>query len=113
MYFLYADVAPGGDLQLVLHALGDPTRRRILDRLAAGPETVGALAREEGISQPAVSQHLRVLREAGLVEDRRVGRQRWYRAESAGLATLQVYLEGTMARIRSNGSSDHTRPGEA
>lgn len=113
MYFLYADVAPGGDLQVVLHALGDPTRRRILDRLTAGTETVGRLAREEGISQPAVSQHLRVLREAGLVEDQRVGRQRWYRAESAGLATLHAYLEGAIARIRSNGSPDPTRPAGA
>jgi DNA-binding transcriptional ArsR family regulator len=113
MYFLYADVAAGGDLQVVLHALGDPTRRRILDRLTAGPETVGALAREEGISQPAVSQHLRVLREAGLVDDQRVGRQRWYRAEPAGLATLQSYLEGTIARIRSNRPPGSTQPGEA
>ncbi len=112
MYFLYADVAPGGDLQVVLHALGDPTRRRILDRLAGGPETVGALAREEGISQPAVSQHLRILREAGLVEDRRAGRQRWYHAEPAGLATLQAYLDGTMARIRANDPLGPGRPGE-
>ncbi len=93
MYFLYADAAPGSDLQLVLDALGDPTRRRIFQRLALAPETVGALALEVGISQPAASQHLRILRDAGLATDRREGRRRWYQAEPGGLSELRRFIE--------------------
>lgn len=93
MYFIYADAAPGSDLQLVLEALADPTRRQIFQRVAAAPETVGVLAREAGISQPAASQHLRILRDAGLVTDRREGSKRWYRAEAGGLAELSRFVE--------------------
>lgn len=93
MYFMYAEVAPSGDPQLLFDALGDATRRGLFERLARSPQTVGALAVEAGISQPAVSQHLRILREAGLVTDRRDGRRRWYRADPAGLAGLRRYVE--------------------
>jgi len=93
MYFIYADAAHSGDPQLLFDALGDPTRRRLFERLARSAQTVGALAVEAGISQPAVSQHLRVLRGAGLVTDRRDGPRRWYRADPAGLAALRRYVE--------------------
>jgi DNA-binding transcriptional ArsR family regulator len=93
MYFLYADAAPDSDLQLVLDALSDPTRRRIFQRVALAPETVGALAVEVGVSQPAASQHLRILRNAGLVTDRREGRRRWYQAAPRGLAELRTFIE--------------------
>lgn len=77
----------------VLDALGDPTRRVVFERLRAGPRAVGELARDLPVSRPAVSQHLRVLKAAGLVRDRRVGSRRFYRVDRAGLAELRAYLE--------------------
>lgn len=77
----------------VLTALADPTRRAILEKLRRGPQAVGDLAKEMPISRPAVSQHLRVLREAGLVSDRRAGTRRIYTPSPAGLVELQAYLE--------------------
>lgn len=74
-------------------ALGDPTRRRLFDRLRRRPATVGELARYAGISQPAASQHLRVLRGARLVAHRQEGTRRFYRALPEGLADLRRYLE--------------------
>jgi len=91
MYFMYADPAGASDLQAVLEALGDPTRRGIFDQLVHGERTVGALAREAGISQPAASQHLRILSRAGLVMGRREGARRWYRARVEGLEGLRRY----------------------
>ncbi len=76
-----------------LEALGDPTRRTIFDLLRAGPLPVGEIARRVPVSRPAVSQHLRVLKEAGLVSDRAEGSRRLYRVEPDGLATLRGYLE--------------------
>jgi DNA-binding transcriptional ArsR family regulator len=112
MYFMYAEVAPGGDPQLLFDALGDATRRRLFERLARSPQTVGALAVEAGISQPAVSQHLRVLREAGLVTDRRDGRRRWYRADPTGLAGLRRYVERYWDNIlAAYASGDTASPG--
>ena len=63
-----------------MDALGDPTRRRIFERLREGPLAVGELASELPVSRPAVSQHLRVLREAGIVADRKAGTRRLYEA---------------------------------
>src|SRR5437762_7108139 len=74
-------------------ALGDPTRRAIVEQLAERPRAVGELARELPVSRPAVSQHLRVLKEAGLVIDRPVGNRRIYRVDQDGLATLRAQLE--------------------
>lgn len=65
----------------VFKAIGDPTRRAILDRLADGEQSVNELVERFDMSQPAVSQHLKVLRAAGLVSPRRVGRQRLYHIE--------------------------------
>jgi len=76
-----------------MDALGDPTRRAIFERLADGPRPVGALARELPVSRPAVSQHLRVLKEAGLVVDRRDGNRRLYQLDPAGVGALRAYLD--------------------
>ncbi len=76
-----------------MDALGDGTRRLILERLRGGPRAVGELAAELPVSRPAVSQHLRVLKEAGLVTDRRNGTRRLYRVDTDGLAEVRDYLE--------------------
>jgi DNA-binding transcriptional ArsR family regulator len=76
-----------------LSALGDPTRRAIFERLADRPRPVGELAGELPVSRPAVSQHLKVLKEAGLVVDRRVGTRRIYQLDPNGLRTLRGYLD--------------------
>lgn len=76
-----------------MDALGDQTRRAIFERLRRGPSSVGELAAELPVSRPAVSQHLRVLREAGLVTERKNGTRRIYRIEPAGLAELRDYIE--------------------
>jgi DNA-binding transcriptional ArsR family regulator len=74
-------------------ALGDPTRRRVFEELRAGPRAVGEIARGLPVSRPAVSQHLRVLKEAGLVTDRQNGTRRLYRVDPQGLAELRAYLD--------------------
>ncbi len=74
-------------------ALGDPTRLAILERLADRPLAVVDLAKELPVSRPAVSQHLRVLKDAGLVVDQAVGNRRVYRAEPSGLAALRDQLD--------------------
>jgi DNA-binding transcriptional ArsR family regulator len=76
-----------------LNALGDPTRRAIFERLGQGPSSVGDLARALPVSRPAVSQHLRVLKEAGLVVDEAAGTRRLYRLNPQGIATLQAYFQ--------------------
>jgi len=73
---------------LVFRALADPTRRAVLERLMRGEAAVVELTGGLHVSQPAISQHLAVLREAGLVAPRQQGRHRIYRAEPAGLAPL-------------------------
>jgi DNA-binding transcriptional ArsR family regulator len=77
-----------------LDALGDPTRRAILELLRDGPRPVGELAGALPVSRPAVSQHLAVLKAAGLVTDRAAGRRRLYAVDPAGLDALRAYLEG-------------------
>lgn len=74
-------------------ALGDPTRRAIVACLAERPRAVGELARELPISRPAVSQHLKVLKDAGLVTDRTAGTRRVYRLNPAGVAALRDQLD--------------------
>ena len=75
-----------------MDALGDPTRRAIFERLQSGPRAVGELARELPVSRPAVSQHLKVLKDAGLVRDQADGTRRLYQIDPAGLAALRSYL---------------------
>jgi DNA-binding transcriptional ArsR family regulator len=79
--------------QSAMDALGDPTRRRIFEQLSRGPRAVGELAGELPVSRPAVSQHLRVLKDAGLVAERRDGTRRIYRLDPEGLAQLREYFD--------------------
>ena len=74
-------------------ALGDPTRRAIFERLARGPTAVGELAQGLPVSRPAVSQHLRVLKRAGLVSDQREGSRRLYEIDLDGVDALRTYLD--------------------
>lgn len=76
-----------------LAALADPTRRRLFDRLRRRPHTVGELARMARVSQPAVSQHLKVLRGARLVSVRPEGVRRYYQATPEGLAELRAWVD--------------------
>jgi len=76
-----------------LDALGDPTRRAILARLIDGPLPVGELARDFPVSRPAISQHLRVLKQANLVTDRAAGNRRLYQLNPAGFESVREYLE--------------------
>src|SRR5215213_2467755 len=76
-----------------LDAIGDPTRRAIFERLAVGPSTVGGLAAELPVSRPAVSQHLRVLKDAGLVVVRPAGTRRIYSVDPAGVAAMRGYFD--------------------
>ena len=81
-----------------LTALGDPTRRAIFERLAERPRAVGELASELPVSRPAVSQHLRVLKDAGLVADRAAGTRRIYQVDPDGVEALRAYLDGFWKR---------------
>ena len=77
-----------------LHSLSDPTRRRVFEKLRSGPQSVGALARGLPVSRPAVSQHLKVLKDAGLVGDRSEGARRVYYIDPQGLGELRRWLDG-------------------
>jgi DNA-binding transcriptional ArsR family regulator len=81
-----------------LGALGDPTRRAIFERLAERPQAVGELARELPVSRPAVSQHLKVLKDAGLVIDRPAGARRIYQLDPHGIGDLRAYLDQFWSR---------------
>ena len=76
-----------------LAALADPTRRAIFERLAEGPRAVGELAGELPVSRPAVSQHLKVLKDARLVFDEPAGTRRVYRLDPGGVGDLRAYLD--------------------
>ena len=76
-----------------LDALGDPTRRAIFERLAQGPRAVGEIANELPVSRPAVSQHLKVLKDAGLVIDRPQGTRRLYQLDPQGIGALRAYFD--------------------
>lgn len=77
-----------------LDALGDPTRRQVFELLRAGPRSVGDLAVGLPVSRPAVSQHLRVLEEAGLVTHRREGTRHLYELDSSGVVVLREWVDG-------------------
>jgi DNA-binding transcriptional ArsR family regulator len=76
-----------------LTALGDPTRRAIFERLGHGPVAVGELARDLPVSRPAVSQHLKVLKDAGLVIDRPDGTRRLYQLNPTGIEAMRAYFD--------------------
>jgi len=78
---------------VALEALADPTRRRIFERLAEGPRAVVQLADGLPVSRPAVSQHLQVLKAAGLVRDRPQGARRVYEIDPAGLGQVRAWLD--------------------
>ena len=78
---------------IVLDALGDWTRRQIFDALKHGPQSVGELAARLPVSRPAVSQHLRVLKDAGLVIDRKEGTRRIYSVAPDGLVGIRAYFD--------------------
>jgi DNA-binding transcriptional ArsR family regulator len=80
--------------ELALQCLSDPTRRRIFERLRGGPRSVGVLARGLPVTRPAVSQHLRALKDAGLVADRPEGAKRIYYIDPHGLGELRRWLDG-------------------
>jgi DNA-binding transcriptional ArsR family regulator len=98
----------------MLSALGDPTRQAILDKLTHGPLAVGQLAAVLPVSRPAVSQHLKVLKEVGLVVDRQEGTRRLYQADPEALAVLRAYLdafwERSLAAFQDRAATD--RPGK-
>ena len=76
-----------------LDCLGDPTRRQVFERLRAGPLSVGEIARDMPVSRPAVSQHLAVLKGAGLVIDRPVGTRRVYTIDPRGLSAVRAWFD--------------------
>ena len=80
-----------------LSALGDPTRREIFERVAAQPSPVGALAERMPVSRPAVSQHLKVLKEAGLVTETSDGTRRIYRVDPRGIGRIRDWLDAHWA----------------
>lgn len=77
-----------------LDALGDPTRRQLFELLRSGPRSVGDLAAELPVSRPAVSQHLRVLEDAGLVVYTKQGTRRLYELDASGVVTLRQWVDG-------------------
>jgi DNA-binding transcriptional ArsR family regulator len=79
---------------VVFTALADPTRRRVFERLQSGGLSVGEIARGLPVSRPAVSQHLRVLKAAGLVSDQAAGTRRVYHIDPKGLAAVRAWLDG-------------------
>ena len=97
-----------------LDVLGDPTRRAIVDRLRRGPTPVGQLAAGMPVSRPAVSQHLTVLKTAGLVSEHREGTRRIYRLEPAGIEELRSWVEALAADARAGGvAADLSAPDQA
>ncbi len=78
---------------IALAALADPTRRAVFERLRDGPRAVGDIATQLPVSRPAVSQHLKVLKEAGLVRVETLGVRRLYEIDPAGLGELRIWLD--------------------
>ena len=78
---------------MMIEALAPPTRRAVFERLAQGPASVGEVAQGLPVSRPAVSQHLRILKEARLVSERREGVKRIYAVDPEGLADLRRYFD--------------------
>jgi DNA-binding transcriptional ArsR family regulator len=86
----------------VFAALADPTRRAVYERIAEAPRTVGALAAQLPVSRPAVSQHLKVLKDAGLVTDEARGASRVYRIDPQGLGPMRRWLDEQWERSLAN-----------
>jgi DNA-binding transcriptional ArsR family regulator len=99
------------DNSVRLGALADPTRREIFERLARAPAAVGELAAELPVSRPAVSQHLKVLKDAGLVVDDAFGTRRIYRVEPEGIVALRDYFDSFWAAALASFARSAERPG--
>ncbi len=95
-----------------LTALGDPTRRQIFELVAARPQSVGELASGLPVSRPAVSQHLKVLKDAGLVDERPAGARRIYELNAAGLVALRDQLDTFWNRAMSGYRDVVERPAQ-
>ncbi len=93
-------------------ALADPTRREVFERLAAGGRSVGELAKGMPVSRPAVSQHLKVLKEAGLVTDEADGTRRIYHIDPEGLGALRAWLDQFWATALDAFKAEAERQGE-
>ena len=91
---MLAPMARAATTSDVFNAIAEPQRRQILVLLRAGERPVIELAQELGMTQPGASKHLRVLREVGLVHDRKAGKQRWYRLEPGGLRPVHAWVGG-------------------
>jgi DNA-binding transcriptional ArsR family regulator len=89
-----------------LTALADPTRRQLFERLRSGPRAVGELARTSPVSRPAVSQHLAVLKAAGLVRDRASGTRRVYEIDPKGLGQIRAWLDDMWGGTLRNFAAD-------
>jgi DNA-binding transcriptional ArsR family regulator len=109
LYLLFVETYQDDD---AFGALGDRTRRAIVLRLAQRPQAVGELAADLPVSRPAVSQHLRVLKDAGLVAERAVGTRRIYRLNEAGVAALRDQLDTFWNRALSGYQAIAERPPE-
>ena len=96
-----------------LAVLADPTRRAIFERLGNGPSAVGALAEHLPVSRPAVSQHLKALKEAGLVTDQAEGTRRVYRIDPAGLGQIRAWLDGFWDQVLQSFAQEIDRKREA
>jgi DNA-binding transcriptional ArsR family regulator len=96
-------------------AMGDPTRRRILELLGSEPQSVTALAGQLPVSRPAVSRHLRLLKEAGLVDEEAAGTRRIYRVRPEGVDAVRAYLEQVWgeATVRFRMVAENTTPEDA
>jgi DNA-binding transcriptional ArsR family regulator len=94
----------------ILTALADPTRRAVFERLRNGPASVGEIAADLPVSRPAVSQHLKVLKEAGLVRDEADGTRRLYEVDPSGLAELRSWLDGFWDEALSAFKAEAERP---
>jgi DNA-binding transcriptional ArsR family regulator len=96
-------------------ALGDPTRQAIFERLVERPRPVGELAGELPVTRPAVSQHLKILKDAGLVVDRKVGTRRLYQVDPQALADLRAYFDAfwdrSLAAFRDAAETQEKRDG--
>jgi len=95
-----------------LSALADPTRRIVFEKLAKRPQSVGELARALPVSRPAVSQHLAVLKAAGLVKDHAEGARRVYQIDPAGLGPLRAWLDQFWDRTLQSFKAEAERRGE-
>ena len=101
-----------------LAALADPTRRQVFERLRSGPQPVGAIAHGMPVSRPAVSQHLKVLKEAGLVSDRPEGTRRVYYIDPHGLGALRGWLDRfwdqalSAFQVEAESTNNHKKDGD-